>query len=92
MGTCCAVCLVTKVRDYAPNAQNGAITVRIIENPMYFDDKTTWVASGDGHHITRRKDGLEINWSRCDVCKAPAEFTVSYYPKKADIEFVGVEE
>lgn len=33
MGTCCGAHLQTKVRDYAKNAQNGAVTVTVIENP-----------------------------------------------------------
>ena len=82
MGTCCAAHLVTKVRDYASNAQNGAVTIQVIKNPVYIDDRTKILTSGEGHHIVRRKEGLEINWPRCDICQVPAEFTVSYYPKK----------
>ena len=33
MGTCCGAHLQTKIRDYARNAQNGAVTVTVIENP-----------------------------------------------------------
>ena len=33
MGTCCDAHLTTKVREYIPNAQNGAVTVSIVENP-----------------------------------------------------------
>lgn len=33
MGTCCSAHLAPMVRIYAPNAQNGAVTVQIIENP-----------------------------------------------------------
>jgi hypothetical protein len=33
MGTCCGAHLQTKIRDYAKNAQNGAVTVTVIENP-----------------------------------------------------------
>ncbi len=39
MGTCCQAHLATKVRDYAKNAQNGAVTVTVIENPS--TDPTT---------------------------------------------------
>ena len=63
MGTCCQAHLATKVRDYAKNAQNGAVTVTVIENP----------------HISYT-DGL-YGGGACDYCKAPAEFTASYYPK-----------
>lgn len=31
MGTCCGAHLASKVRDYAPNAQNGAVTVTVID-------------------------------------------------------------
>jgi len=55
MGTCCTAHLATKIRDYASDAQNGAVTVQVIENPSID--------------------------CPCDYCKAPAEFTVSYYPK-----------
>lgn len=34
MGTCCLAHLTTKVQEYAPNAQNGAVTVQILENPV----------------------------------------------------------
>ena len=33
MGTCCGAHLETKIRDYAKNAQNGAVTVTVIKNP-----------------------------------------------------------
>ncbi len=59
MGTCCSAHLATKVRTYALDAQNGAVTVKpiVIENP-----------------------DIEKPFA-CDYCKAPSEFTVSYYPK-----------
>lgn len=34
MGTCCLTHLTTMVMEYAPDAQNGAVTIRIIENPI----------------------------------------------------------
>ncbi len=64
MGTCCGAHLQTKIRDYVKNAQNGAVTVTLIENP-----KLEFKPKGP---LT----------SRCDYCKAPAEFTCSYYPKQ----------
>jgi len=71
MGTCCCAHLVTKVRDYARNAQNGAVTVTIIENPeVHFKV----VAAGLQSDVT-------VLGGACDYCKAPAEFTVSYYSK-----------
>lgn len=36
MGTCCGAHLETKIRDYAKNVQNGAVTVTVIENPRVF--------------------------------------------------------
>jgi len=58
LGTCCTAHLATKVREYAPNAQNGAVTVQLLDPSR-----------------THASD------TRCDYCRAPAEFTVSYYPK-----------
>lgn len=69
MGTCCAACLTTKIRDCVPNAQNGAVTVKIIENLI-----PALTASGES----------SLTWPRCDHCPAPAEFGVSYYPKKGE--------
>ncbi len=67
MGTCCGAHLQTKVRDYAKDAQNGAVTVNVIENPEV---------------VHEEKDGMVIShWGECEFCKAPAEYTVSYYPK-----------
>jgi len=63
MGTCCAAHLATKVRNYALNAQNGAVTVTVVENPKI--DPASIAHAG-----------------KCDYCNAPAEFTVSYYPKQ----------
>jgi len=34
MGTCCGAHLAVKVRHCAPDAQNGAVTVTIPENPL----------------------------------------------------------
>ena len=63
MGTCCGAHLQTKIRDYAKNAQNGAVTVTILENPEIKYDKGAYAGGA------------------CDFCKAPAEFSVSYYSK-----------
>lgn len=35
MGTVCSAHLACTVREYAPNAENGAVTVRVVENPGY---------------------------------------------------------
>ncbi len=64
MGTCCAAHLAAKVRDYAPDAENGAVTVTVIEDP---------------YDVTPGPPGGFI---ACVSCGAPAEFTVSFFPKK----------
>ncbi len=75
MGTCCTTCLAAKVRDYARNAENGAVTVTIVKNPpqpsiddaTFVKDFAVWL----------------ISQPMCDVCWVrPAEFTVSFFPKK----------
>ncbi len=67
MGTCCQAHLATMIRDFALNAQNGAVTTTIIENPKVTETY---------------KDGkLWSHFGFCDYCKAPAEFNVTYYPK-----------
>jgi hypothetical protein len=68
MGTCCGAHLQTKIRNYARNAQNGAVTVTVVENPFMFRDEKEEL---HGSHLPRK----------CDYCEAPAEFAVSYYPK-----------
>jgi hypothetical protein len=70
MGTCCGAHLQTKVRDYARNAQNGAVTVTVIENP----------------HVTLAVGMNIVASGACDYCKAPAEFAVSYYPTPKDVK------
>jgi hypothetical protein len=72
MGTCCGAHLQTKIRDYARNAQNGAVTVTVIENPGI---KVQVIDESVVLPPTTVKTG------KCDYCEAPAEFTVSYYPK-----------
>lgn len=32
MGTSCAAHLASMIRDFVPNAENGAITVKVVEN------------------------------------------------------------
>jgi len=74
MGTCCGAHLQTKIRDYAKNAQNGAVTVTVIENPH-----VNWVKI-EGKDL-EKISGKDVLSGACDYCKAPAEFAVSYYPK-----------
>ena len=77
MGTCCSAHLATKIRDYARNAQNGAVTVTVIENPKIN------IIQIEGKHLTGIEGvGSGVIQGACDYCKAPAEFAVSYYPKK----------
>ncbi len=84
MGTCCANCLETKSRDYASNAENGAVTVSIIEN----SEMPVLIKSGDAISAeSLRKQMLALiqymsECIKCDLCPAPAEFKVSYFPKK----------
>lgn len=68
MGTACSAHLVAKVREYIPNAKNGAVTVQI------------W--SGDPNPTPTGKP-IPNDWSRpkCDYCNALPEFVVSYYSK-----------
>lgn len=49
MGTCCEAHLGTKVRDYALNAQNGAVTVQLIENP-------------DSHCVSSRAERIKCDY------------------------------
>ena len=71
MGTCCSAHLVAKVREYAPNAQNGAVTVTILENPRINIEEAKKI------EIV----GVSMTIPRCDYCNALAEFSVSYYSK-----------
>lgn len=78
MGTCCNGHLATKIRDYAKNAQNGAVTVTVIENP-HVD-----VIIIEGKQLEKTAGENKVLTGCCDYCKAPAEFSVSYYPKTKD--------
>jgi len=79
MGTCCAAHLPTKVRDYAKNAQNGAVTVTVIENPKV-DVKLVPSSEQTVAQVLGQTSSV-IKIGKCDYCDAPAEFTCSYYPK-----------
>ncbi len=70
MGTCCQAHLATMIRDYAKNAQNGAVTVIVIENPP-----VAWRWNDE------RKSLDVYEGCACDYCRAMAEFTCSYYPQ-----------
>ncbi len=76
MGTCCASCLPAKVRDYASNAENGAVTVTLVKNPP--EPPLTGIRDKDWD--------VAVVWvlslPRCDICQNHAKFAVSYYPKK----------
>ena len=74
MGTCCAAHLAAKVRDYALDAENGAVTVTVIENPEKREEIAPAAACG---HLIGHTADLEYIF-----CMAPAEFLVSYFPKK----------
>ncbi len=76
MGTCCASCLPTKIRDYASNAENGAVTVTVIENPP----KPSFSRLSDV--ATKAVVRWFLNLPMCDVCSRSAEFAVSYHPRK----------
>ena len=78
MGTCCAAHLAAKVRDYAPNAENGAVTVKVVENPP---KGATHQACGFVLGRTERFETGYVLGTQVH-CVSPAEFTVSYYPKK----------
>lgn len=68
LGTCCAAHLAAKVRDYAPDAENGAVTVTVIENPSN-SLRCNFIIDPDRPHP-------DAVW-----CTSLAEFKVSYYPK-----------
>ena len=76
MGTCCEAHLTTKVRDYAKNAQNGAVTVTVIKNPQ------VKLLNVDQINANPKDSTIpSLLAGTCDYCKAPAQFSVSYYPK-----------
>ncbi len=79
MGTrfACGRCLPAKIRNYAPNAQNGAVTVTIIKNPPQ-----PAIRDEEGNSLMNEW----IEWLRslpeCDFCGTRAEFATSIYSKK----------
>jgi hypothetical protein len=83
MGTCCSAHLATKVRDYASNAQNGAVTVTVIENP-HVNVKIVPIAATDATVTYYTDKTATVKEGKCDYCDAPAEFTCSYYPKHSN--------
>ncbi len=86
MGTCCAAHLAAKVRDYALNAENGAVTIKVLENPP---GDTAQYHGICGHIIGRQTVTTADNFSSETqsvegpvFCANIAEFVVSYFPKK----------
>ncbi len=77
MGTCCEKHLTAKIRDYARNAENGAVTVNVIENPAVGDTPEEC-----GYLVGRT--GIEDMRDIYIRCTAPAEFRVTYHPKDND--------
>lgn len=90
LGTCCAMHLAAKIWEYAPNAQNGAVTVQRIENPLppiegprNTEEHARWMADPgcapwrDTPEYIHYLDGLP----KCDICKTYAEFMVSFFQK-----------
>jgi len=76
MGTCCNAHLATKIRGYARNAQNGAVTVTVIENPE------VKILNIDQINANQKDASIVPSYlGKCDYCNAPAEFNVSYYTK-----------
>ena len=86
MGTCCAAHLAAMIQPLAPNAQNRAVTVKIVEN-LFLGD-TCHDCGGPvaiNPEVMRKGfacSGYHYAKIVCDYCNAPAEFEVSYYQKK----------
>jgi len=80
MGTC-AKCLVIKIRGSAPNAQNGAVTVQIIENPPM---PTMFTHPDlDMCELDAKFREWTTNVTLCDICdERISTFKVSYHSKK----------
>lgn len=76
MGTCCEVCLANMVYAYARNAENGAVTVKPIENPLANNTCSCIIGS------TRTASNGTLPAGEPVYCCNPARFVVSYYPKK----------
>jgi len=82
MGTSCKVCridLATKVREYCPLAQNRAVTVTIIENPLR---ALNWAEEDAARSSIYSSPRLVPSTTKCDYCDATAVFELSYHPRK----------
>lgn len=78
MGTCCRADLAAKVRDYAPNAENGSVTVTPLEDPEM-------LISGEVLSAEKLNKLIERIAKRCDICGGLGEFVVSFFPKKTAV-------
>ena len=79
MGTCCASCLPAKVRDYALDAENGAVTVTVIEDLIRQNNqpKCDYVI---GRHTMTPPSGDVILGPV--YCANIAKFALSYHQRK----------
>lgn len=77
MGTCCETHLAAKIRDYARNAENGAVTVKPHENSSNSDRGICSVIVG-----YTAVDETAVLGGHPIYCANPADFFVSFYPKK----------
>lgn len=75
----CGTHLSAKVRDYARNAEKGEVLVRVIENLYTGPAKRVKLKMVTGIAPT---DQVVLDVITCYYCNAPAEFMVSYNPKK----------
>lgn len=83
MGTCCAAHLAAKIREYASNAENGAVTVTVIEDSIRQNTEPPC------SHIVGRQTTTTATHALPGTqsvegpvyCANIAEFAVSYYPK-----------
>lgn len=73
------------VRDYALRAKNGKVAVEVIEHPIPAMDKLVKQTLTEMRENKISAKTLSPPYEiPCDYCKAPAEFSVSYCPKKED--------
>ncbi len=66
MGTCCRTHLAARIRNGASNARNGAVTIKVIEDPH------CGICS---YIVGHTSENTPI------YCATTAEFMVSYYSK-----------
>ncbi|KKM88374.1 hypothetical protein LCGC14_1259410 [marine sediment metagenome] len=83
MEVCCSAHLTIKVRDCSPRAENGEVTVTVIEHPITAMDKLVKRTLAEIRKNKIPTETLSPPYEiPCEYCKAPAEFAVSYHPKK----------